>query len=68
VAGPVAFPRLREGEVGSFCDTLRTAAGVLLLPGGVYQDPGNHFRIGFGRRNMPSAVQRLEEFLGARRA
>ena len=67
-AGPVAFPRLLKGEVGAFCDSLRTAAGVLLLPGGVYQDAGNHFRIGFGRRNMPAAVQRLEEFLGARRA
>ena len=63
-AGPVAFPRLARTEVDSFCDRVRTA-GVLLLPGTVYGDDGNHFRIGFGRLNMPAAVQRLEEFLAA---
>lgn len=63
LAGPVAFPRLLRGEVNAFCDSLRSRAGVLLLPGGVYGDAGGHFRIGFGRRNMPAAVQRMEEFL-----
>jgi hypothetical protein len=43
--------------------TLWKAAGVLLLPGTVYDDPGNHFRIGFGRKNMQEAVGRLEDFL-----
>jgi aspartate/methionine/tyrosine aminotransferase len=64
-AGPVAFPRLLKGETNALCDRLRAAAGVLLLPGTVYEDAGNHFRIGFGRRNMPTAVQRLGEFLEA---
>ena len=36
---------------------------MLLLPGNVYGDAGNHFRVGFGRRNISSAVQRLEDFM-----
>ncbi|HKX29921.1 MAG TPA: aminotransferase class I/II-fold pyridoxal phosphate-dependent enzyme [Blastocatellia bacterium] len=62
-AGPIAFPRLVEDEVDSFCDRLVKQAGVLLLPGTVYDDPENHFRIGFGRKNLPEAVARLESFL-----
>jgi aspartate/methionine/tyrosine aminotransferase len=66
-AGPIAFPRLLKGEVTELCDGLRSTAGVLLLPGTVYGDTGNQFRIGFGRRNMPAAVQRWEEYLDTRR-
>jgi len=40
------------------------SVGVLLLPGTLYEDDGNHFRIGFGRKNMPGAVKRFENFLG----
>jgi hypothetical protein len=36
--------------------------GVLLLPGDVYDFPGNHFRLGLGRTNMPEALARLERF------
>jgi hypothetical protein len=36
---------------------------VLLLPGTLYDDPGNHFRIGFGRKNLPDALASLEDFL-----
>ncbi|MGA2764173.1 MAG: aminotransferase class I/II-fold pyridoxal phosphate-dependent enzyme [Spirochaetia bacterium] len=62
-AGPIAFPRLIGGDSGNFCTTLAKKSGVLLLPGSVYDDSGNHFRIGFGRRNMPEAVARLDAFL-----
>lgn len=62
-AGPIAFPRLIGEEVDSFCNDLVQKASVLLLPGTVYDDHGNHFRIGFGRKNLPDAVARLEEFL-----
>lgn len=66
-AGPIAFPRLLGEDVDSFCHELFTRVGVLLLPGTVYDDEGNHFRIGFGRKNLPEAVTRLEDFLQARR-
>jgi len=62
-AGPIAFPRLLQGDVESFCDELVRGCGVLLLPGTLYGHPGNHFRIGFARRNMPAAFLKLEEFL-----
>jgi len=61
--GSMAFPRLLKGDVEEFCDTLVKKAGVLLLPGSVYDDARNHFRLGLGRKNLPQAVDRLEEFL-----
>ena len=67
-AGPIGFPRFvaRDRDVAAFCHELAAEAGVLLLPGGVYGQPGSHFRIGFGRRNMPEALERLERFIDGR--
>jgi len=62
-AGSMAFPRLLKGNVEEFCDRLVKKAGVLLLPGSVYDDARNHFRLGLGRKNLPQAVEKLEEFL-----
>jgi aspartate/methionine/tyrosine aminotransferase len=62
-AGAIGFVRLVGGDVDHFCRTLLETAGVLLLPGTLYDDRGNHFRIGFGRKNLPDALARLEEFL-----
>lgn len=62
-AGSMAYPRYQAGNVEKFCDELVKKAGVLLLPGTVYDDPSNHFRLGLGRKNLPHAVERLEEFL-----
>lgn len=62
-AGSIAFPRLLRGDVEAFCRAAVEEAGVLLLPGTVFDDAGNHFRLGFGRRSLPAAVERLEAFL-----
>jgi aspartate/methionine/tyrosine aminotransferase len=62
-AGSMAFPRYLGGNVDKFCDELVKQAGVLLLPGSVYDDSRNHFRLGLGRKNLPQAVKRLEQFL-----
>jgi aspartate/methionine/tyrosine aminotransferase len=62
-AGSIGFPRLLGKDVEAFCEALVKSAGVLLLPGTLYEDDGNHFRIGFGRKNMPEAIARLERFL-----
>lgn len=62
-AGSMGFPRLVKGDVEDFCDRLVREAGVLLLPGSVYDDRHNHFRLGLGRKNLPEAVARLEAFL-----
>lgn len=62
-AGSMGFPKLLKGNVESFCDDLVKKAGVLLLPGSVYDDARNHFRLGLGRKNLPQAVARLESYL-----
>jgi len=59
-AGPIAFPRLLDGEIEAFCEQLVQQDGVLLLPGTLFDDAENHFRIGFGRKDMPAALARLE--------
>jgi len=46
-----------------FAAQLVEAEGVLLLPGSQFGYPGNHFRIGFGREDMPEALAGLERFL-----
>jgi aspartate/methionine/tyrosine aminotransferase len=62
-AGSIGFPRLLEGDIEEFVAKLVGDAGVLLLPGTVFQDQENHLRLGFGRKNMPEALGRLEEYL-----
>ena len=59
----MAFPRYLGGDVELFCDELVRKAGVLLLPGSMYDDYANHFRLGLGRKNLPEAIAKLEEFL-----
>jgi aspartate/methionine/tyrosine aminotransferase len=65
-AGSMAFPRYLPGDVESFCEKLVQKAGVLFLPGVVYDETHNHFRLGLGRKNLPEAVERLEDFLNNR--
>ncbi|WP_372678398.1 aminotransferase class I/II-fold pyridoxal phosphate-dependent enzyme [Desulfosarcina sp.] len=65
-AGPIAFVRLIGCEADRFCHELVQKKGVLLLPGNLYGDGGNHFRIGFGRKDMPTALASLEQFVGSR--
>ncbi|MDJ0609106.1 MAG: aminotransferase class I/II-fold pyridoxal phosphate-dependent enzyme [Kiloniellales bacterium] len=62
-AGPIAFPALRDGAVEEFCARIVEQAEVLLMPGTVYHTDAPHFRIGFGRRNLPEALGRLEAAL-----
>ena len=62
-AGPIGFPRLLVGDVEEFCRRLVDEAGVLLLPGTVYDVNTPHFRLGLGRADFPQAMDRLEEFL-----
>jgi len=62
-AGPIAFPTLLRGSVDGFCDDLVRKTGVLLLPGTLYGPAYNSFRIGFGRKNLPDALDRLRNYL-----
>ncbi|MCE5317358.1 MAG: aminotransferase class I/II-fold pyridoxal phosphate-dependent enzyme [Parachlamydia sp.] len=63
-AGSTTFPKLlAQRSIEDFSQELIAKAGVLLLPGSVYDYPGNHFRLGFGRENLPVALGHLERFL-----
>ena len=62
--GSIGFPRLLGDEpIDDFAARLVESEGVLLLPGSQFGHPGNHFRIGFGREDLPMALERLEAFL-----
>jgi len=67
-ASTIGFARFKpEQPVQDFCRQLVQQAGVLLLPGTVYDEP-RHIRFGYGRRNMPQALAQLESWLVARPA
>jgi aspartate/methionine/tyrosine aminotransferase len=62
-AGSIGFPRLlADVPIDDFAAALVETDGVLLLPGSQFGHPGNHFRIGFGRENLPQALARLEAY------
>jgi aspartate/methionine/tyrosine aminotransferase len=62
-AGSIGFPRLlADVPIDDFSAGLVEAEGVLLLPASQFGHPGNHFRIGFGRENLPEALARLEAY------
>ena len=63
-AGSVGFPRLTVPGVSidEWAAQLVEAEGVLLLPGSQFGFGGNHFRLGFGRTDLPVALDRLEAF------
>jgi aspartate/methionine/tyrosine aminotransferase len=65
-AGTTAFPCYRKGSARRFCADLVERAGVLLLPSTVYDAGDEHFRIGYGRLNMPQALERFEAYLNER--
>jgi len=61
-AGSVGFPRLTVPGVSidEWAAGLVEAEGVLLLPGSQFGYGGNHFRLGFGRTDLPAALDRFE--------
>lgn len=62
-AGFINFPKLKLNiNIESFCERLITEQGVIIVPGTLFDNNSNHFRVGFGRRNLPEALQRLEQF------
>jgi aspartate/methionine/tyrosine aminotransferase len=65
--GSIGFPRLAlDVPVDRFADALVAETGVLIAPGGLFGGAADHFRLGFGRTNMPEAMARLEAFTHSR--
>lgn len=66
-ASSTAFPRLkRDLSAEQFCRDLVEKQGVLLLPSTKYDYGDQHFRIGYGRANMPQALEQFEAFMHTR--
>jgi aspartate/methionine/tyrosine aminotransferase len=63
VAGSVCFPKLIDGDIDAFAAELVEREGVLLLPASQFGFAGNHFRLGYGRADMASALERLTSFV-----
>jgi aspartate/methionine/tyrosine aminotransferase len=63
-AGSIGFARLTVPgvRIDDWAAELVRAEGVLLIPGSQFEYPGNHFRLGFGRTDLPDALGRLEAF------
>jgi aspartate/methionine/tyrosine aminotransferase len=62
-AGSIGFPKLLHGDVDVLADALVRSAGTLILPASTFGYPHPHFRMGFGRKNFPQALARLEAFV-----
>lgn len=64
IAGITAFPRFNYSlAINEFAKRCVEAVGVLIIPGSLYDNADNYFRIGFGRENMPEALSKFEYFL-----
>lgn len=63
-SGTIAFLELLLPiAIEQFTEELVEKTGVLIMPGTVFDFPGNFFRVGLGRRNMPEVLNRFEQFL-----
>jgi aspartate/methionine/tyrosine aminotransferase len=62
-AGTIGLVELRlDIGIDDFARRIADEEGVMLLPGSVFDWPGNHFRVGYARTDMPEALARLERF------
>jgi len=63
-AGSIAFPEwLGDQPIEVFAEAAVKQAGVMIVPGAMFDLPGKHFRVGLGRRNFPQALERLGQFI-----
>ena len=66
-AGSIAFPRwLGAGTAEQFCRDVLDGCGVMIVPGEMFDWPGQHFRVGLGRVNFPQALEQVEAYLNRR--
>jgi aspartate/methionine/tyrosine aminotransferase len=62
--GSVAFPLWRGDEpLASLCQRALAEQGLMIVPGTLFDLPGNHFRIGLGRRNLPQVLEHFDQLL-----
>jgi hypothetical protein len=62
--GCVGFVKYKGAEsIDSFCERLMDKQHTILMPASIYSYNSNHFRIGFGRKNMPECLDQFKTFL-----
>jgi|SRR3989339_568682 len=63
-AGTIAFPKLKgNDDTFEFCQKVVREANIMVLPSTVYDFDNKHFRLGFGRENMPEALEMFRTYL-----
>jgi aspartate/methionine/tyrosine aminotransferase len=63
-AGTIGFAHLRKViSAEDFCQKVIQGANIMLLPSRTYDYGDRHFRLGFGRENMPEALEQLVIYL-----
>jgi aspartate/methionine/tyrosine aminotransferase len=53
---------MADRPIDAFAEELVRETGVLILPGTLFGDTGNRFRVGYGRTNLPAALERFERY------
>jgi aspartate/methionine/tyrosine aminotransferase len=62
-AGFISFPRLKlDISIDHYAEQLIKKEGVIIVPGTLFENKDNHFRLGFGRKNLAAALERFERF------
>ena len=61
--GCICYPRyLGPDKIKDLADELLNKSGVVILPDWIYEEENNHFRVSFGRKDMPAALARFSRF------
>lgn len=63
-AGSIAFPEWKgKTRVENFCQDMLDRYSVMIVPGSLFDHPGNFFRLGLGRKNFAEGIGYLEKYL-----
>ena len=64
LGGSISFPGLNPKiPVEKLCREIVAKKNVMIVPGTVFDYPGNHFRVGLGRNNLAEALQPVDDYL-----
>lgn len=62
--GSTAFPAWQGSEpLATLCQRALDEQGLMIVPGAMFDLPGNHFRVGLGRRNLPQVLEHFDHLL-----
>lgn len=63
-AGSTAFPCwLGKEPLAALCQRALDEQGLMIVAGSLFDLPGNHFRVGLGRRNLPQVLEHFDGLL-----